>query len=113
MKKCIVLFLIFLCLFFKTNPSKTVFAVEASYKEGIYNLADFNISEGNIYSVNNISKTDPVLVLIFDKEYIPIQHIELDPNSTKIDTIPMKPEYLLVVTGKGEVTITPKQTQTN
>jgi len=25
----------------------------------------------------------------------------------------MKPEYLLVVTGKGEVTITPKQTKTN
>ncbi|ERK31508.1 hypothetical protein [Clostridium intestinale] len=109
MKKLIVLFLIFLCLFFNTNPSRTAFAVEASYKEGIYELADFNISEGNIYSVNNISKTEPVLVLIFDKDYTPIQQIKLEPYSLNIDTIPMKPEYLLVVTGKGEVTITPKQ----
>jgi hypothetical protein len=47
-------------------------------------------------------------VLIFDKDYIPIQNIRLAPYSLNIDTIPMMPEYLFVVTGNGEVTITPK-----
>lgn len=110
MKKIIISFLIFLGVFFNTIPLKTVFAVEASFKEGIYSLADFNISSDNIYAVNNISKTDRVFVLIFDKDYTPIQHIRLEPYSLNIDTIPMEPEYLLVVTGNGEVTITPKQT---
>lgn len=108
MKKFIILFLIFLCLFSNTIGIKPAFSVATTFKEGIYNLSDFEISTGNIYNVSNISKTNSVRVFIFDKSYIPIQDIKLEPNSLNIDTVPMKPEYIFVVTGGGEVTITPK-----
>ncbi|GEP66542.1 hypothetical protein CBE01nite_43100 [Clostridium beijerinckii] len=108
MKKFTILFLIFLCLFFNIIGLKSTFAVSGTFKQGIYNLSDFNISSGNIYSVSNISKTDSVRVFIFDKDYIPIQDIKLDPGSLNVDTIPMTSEYIFVVTGGGEVTITPK-----
>lgn len=108
MKKVAALFLIFICLSLNIIGVKSVFAASETFKEGIYRLSDFNISQGNIYTVSNISKTDSVHVLIFDKDYIPIQNIRLAPYSLNIDTIPMMPEYLFVVTGNGEVTITPK-----
>lgn len=108
MKKFTTLFLIFICLYLNTIGVKAVFAIDSTFKQGIYKLSDFNISPNNIYTVSNISKTDSVYVLIFDKDYIPIQNIRLAPYSLNIDTIPMMPEYLFVVTGNGEVTITPK-----
>ena len=108
MKKFTILFLIFLCLSFNIIGLKPAFSISATFKQGIYKLSDFNISSGNIYVVSNISKSDSVRVFIFDKNYIPIQDIKLNPNSLNIDTVPMMPEYIFVVTGDGEVTITPK-----
>ena len=108
MKKFTILFLIFLCLTFNIIGFKSAFAVSPTFKQGIYKLSDFNISPGNIYNVSNISKTNSVQVFIFDKDYIPIQNIKLDPYSLNVDTVPMTPEYILVVIGGGEVTITPK-----
>ena len=108
MKKFTILFLIFLCLSFNIIGLKPVFSISATFKQGIYKLSEFNISSGNIYVVSNISKSNSVRVFIFDKNYIPIQDIKLNPNSLNIDTVPMMPEYIFVVTGGGEVTITPK-----
>lgn len=108
MKKFTTLFLIFLCLSFNIMGLKPAFAVSDTFKQGIYKLSDFNISSGNIYTVSNISKTNAVHVFIFDKNYIPIQNIKLQPYSLNIDTVPMAPDYIFVVTGEGEVTITPK-----
>ncbi|MEQ8156041.1 MAG: hypothetical protein ABRQ25_14320 [Clostridiaceae bacterium] len=108
MKKFTVLFLIFLCLSFNIIGLKPAFAVSATFKQGIYKLSDFNISPGNIYNVSNVSKTNSVRMFVFDKDYIPIQDVKLNPNSLNIDTVPMTPEYILVVIGGGEVTITPK-----
>ena len=108
MKRFTILFLIFLCLSFNIIGLKPAFAVSATFKQGIYKLSDFNISPGNIYNVSNISKTNSVRVFIFDKDYIPIQDVKLNPYSLNIDTVPMTSEYILVVTGGGEVTITPK-----
>jgi len=108
MKKFTILFLIFLCLSFNIIGLKPAFSISATFKQGIYKLSDFNISSGNIYVVSNISKSNSVRVFIFDKDYIPIQDIKLNPNSLNIDTVPMMPEYIFVVTGDGEVTITPK-----
>ena len=108
MKKFTSLFLIFLCLSFNIIGLKPAFSVATTFKQGIYKLSDFNISSGNIYNVSNISKTNSVRVFIFDKDYIPIQDIKLDPYSLNIDTLPMTNEYILAVTGGGEVTITPK-----
>jgi len=108
MKKFTTLFLIFLFLSLNTIGLKSAFAVSETFKEGIYKLSDFNVSPNNIYTVSNISKTSSVHVFIFDKDYTPVQNIKLAPYSLNIDTVPMMPEYLLVVTGNGEVTITPK-----
>lgn len=108
MKKFTILFLIFLCLFSNIIGLKPAFSVFPTFKQGIYNLSDFKISAGNIYTVSNISKTNSVRVIIFNKNYIPIQDVKLEPNSLNIDTVPMTSEYILVVTGNGEVTITPK-----
>jgi len=108
MKKFTILFLIFLCLSFNIIGLKPTFSVSNTFKQGIYKLSDFDISSGNIYNVSNISKTNSVRVFIFDKNYIPIQDIKLNPYSLNIDTVPMTSEYIFVVTGSGEVTITPK-----
>lgn len=108
MKKFTILFLIFLCLFSNIIGLKPVFSVSTTFKQGIYNLSDFEIASGNIYTVSNISKTNSVRVMIFNKNYIPIQDVKLEPNSLNVDTIPMTSEYIFVVTGGGEVTITPK-----
>lgn len=108
MKKFTILFLIFLCLSFNIIRLKPAFSISDTFKQGIYNLSDFNISSGNIYSVRNISKTNSVRVFIFDENYIPIQDIKLNPDSLNIDTVPMTSEYIFVVTGEGQVTITPK-----
>lgn len=108
MKKYTILFLLFLFLSSNLIGMHPALAVAHTFKQGIYKLSDFNISPGNIYTVSNISKTDAVQVFIFDKDYIPIQNIKLIPYSLNIDTVPMTLDYLFVVTGKGEVTITPK-----
>ncbi|GAA0077033.1 hypothetical protein UT300005_14110 [Clostridium sp. CTA-5] len=108
MKKFTILFLIFLCLFSNTIGLKPAFSVSNTFKQGIYNLSDFEIASGNIYTVSNISKTNSVRVMIFNKNYIPIQDLQLEPNSSNVDTVPMTSEYTFVVTGGGEVTITPK-----
>lgn len=108
MKKLTILFLIVLYLFFNTIGLKPAFSISPTFKQGIYNLSDFKISSGNIYTISNSSKTNSVRVMIFNKNYIPIQDVKLEPNSSNIDTIPMTSEYIFVVTGSGEVTITPK-----
>lgn len=108
MKKFVILFLVFFSLSFNIIGLKPTFAVPNTFKQGIYKLSDFNISPGNIYNVSNVSKAHSVHVFIFDKDYIPVQNIKLDINSLNVDTVPMEPDYLFVVTGKGEVTITPK-----
>jgi hypothetical protein len=108
MKKFTIIFFIFLCLSFNIIELKSAFSLPITFKQGIYSLSDFEISSGNIYNVSNISKNNSVRLFIFNKNYIPIQDVKLDPYSSNIDTVPMTSEYLLVVIGGGEVTITPK-----
>ena len=110
MRRFIIIFLIFLCLIFNVIELKPVFATPITYKQGIYELSKFNISIDNRYPISNVSTTDSVQVLIFDKDYIPIQSIRLPKDTLNVDaTIPVKSEYLLVIIGKGEVSITPKK----
>lgn len=98
MKRFIGIFLISLYLTFNVIGLKPAFAINGNlFSQGIYKSSDLNIS-----------KSDSVHVLIFDKDYIPIQNIRLTSYSLNIDTIPMMPEYLFVVTGNGEVTVTTK-----
>lgn len=109
MKKFSILFLVFLCLSFNIIGLNQAFAAPKTYKQGIYELTNFNFSADDTYVISNIAKTDSTQVIIFDKNYIPLQTIKLDENTLNLDaTIPMKSEYLMVVIGKGEVTITTK-----
>lgn len=109
MKKFSILFLFFLCLSFNIIGLNQAFAAPKTYKQGIYELTNFNFSADNTYVITNIAKTDSTQVIIFDKNYIPIQTIKLSENTLNVDaTIPMKSEYLMVILGKGEVGIAPK-----
>ena len=108
MKKFAVLFLIFLCLFFNTIGLKAAFAVATTLKEGIYNLSDIDVSPSNAYTIKNVSKTDSVRVLIFDEYQKDMQTVKLEPDSIENDAITIRPNYIIVVAGNGEVTITPK-----
>lgn len=108
MKKFTILLLIFLCLTFNVMGLKPAFAVAATFKEGIYTLADFNVSPNNVYTIKNVSKTTGVTVLIYNEDFVNIQIMKLEPDSITIDTIPMKANYTLIVVGYGEITITPK-----
>jgi hypothetical protein len=108
MKKFIILFLIFLCLFFNIIGLNPTFAVAATFKEGIYTIADFNASPGKVYTIKNVSKTNSVRVFIYDEDYMEMQNMKLEPDSTEIDTIPIQANYILIIAGDGEVTITPK-----
>jgi len=108
MKKFTILLLIFLCLTFNVIGLKPAFAVAATFKEGIYTLADFNGSPDTVYTIKNVSKTNGVRVFIYNEDYVNMQIMKLEPNSIKIDTIPLQANYTLIVVGYGEVTITPR-----
>jgi len=85
MKKFTLLFLVFLCLSF--NIVSVALAAETSFNEGIYKLSDFNFSPDNLYSIENATKTDTSLVLIYDENQLIIQSIALKPDSPKIAPI--------------------------
>lgn len=107
MKKVTILLLIFLCLLFNTIRLKPVFAVTTNFKEGIYNFTDFDVSSGNTYTIKNVSTKDRVRILIYDEDNKDIQSIKLEPDSMEVNSI-IQPNYIIVVVGNGEVTITPK-----
>jgi hypothetical protein len=103
MKK-FTIFLISLCLSFNIFLSVPTFA-STSFKEGVYQLSNFNISPNNRYTIQNVSPSDNVYVLIFDKNQLQIQSIRLEPHSENYSLLPLDPEYRIVIVGKGEVLI--------
>ena len=102
MKKFTIIFLTLVCLSF--NMIIPAFAANV-FKEGIYKAADFNFSSENTYSVQNISSTDSIYILIFDINQLQMQSIRLAPNSANYNLVPLKPSYRVVVVGKGELFI--------
>ena len=109
MKRLTVLFLIFLCLTFAVIGLKPAFAVAITntFTEGIYTLSNFNPSKSSIYSVSNISSTDNMSIIITDEDHNIVQAIRLKPNSEKHNTIPILPNYKIVLLGKGVVYFNP------
>lgn len=108
MKKFIVLFSIFLCLTFIGIKSKPAFAVTTNnLTEGIYKLSDFNPSKNGIYSVSNTSRVDSITIIITNENQAILQVIRLSPESEKHNTVPILPEYRVVLLGKGEVFVNP------
>ena len=108
MKKFTILLLIFLCILFNIIGLIPAFAVAANFKEGIYTFADLDVSPSNAYTIKNVSPKDSVRILIFDEYNKYMQTIKLEPDSIEKDAITIQPNYIIVVAGNGEVTITPK-----
>ncbi|WP_297424447.1 hypothetical protein [Clostridium sp.] len=104
MKKFIVLLILISLLFNVITISSASSAT--TFKEGIYQLSNFNISQGNNYVIQNISTNDSVFMIIFDENQHELQSIHLSPKSLKYNLIPLMPNYRIVIVGNGEVTIT-------
>lgn len=102
MKKFILLFLI--SIFLLSNLTLSTFAVNI-FKEGVYKAADFNFSSENTYSVQNVSPKETVYILLFDESQLQLQAIRLAPESAKYNLLPLKPDYRIVIVGKGDVFI--------
>ncbi|MDS0527719.1 hypothetical protein NNC19_18680 [Clostridium sp. SHJSY1] len=103
MKKSFFAFLILLILSFNimgaTNP-----ITSNVFKEGIYNLSDFEaILKDKIYKVQNVSTDKNAYVIIFDDNLKTLQSIILTPQSIKYDVTPLKSSYKVVIVGNGEV----------
>lgn len=104
MKKFTTLLLvsIFLSLNIITTSPK---AESISFKEGIYQLSDFNISESNTYTIQNTSPSEPMYMIIFNENQHEIQSIHLSPKSINYRLVPLQSNYRIALIGKGEVII--------
>lgn len=103
MKKLITLFISILLSFNIITSSPK--AETLSFKEGIYQLSDFNISESNTYNIQNISPSDTMYIIIFDENQHEIQSIHLSPKSLSFRLVPLQPNYRIALIGQGEVII--------
>lgn len=108
MKKYIILFLIFLFISFNIIGFKTTFAIDNTFKEGIYTITDLKPSKNGIYTVKNISNNQNIRLLVFNEDYAIIQSTKIEANSEKIDVVPILPNYIIVIAGNGELEINPK-----
>jgi hypothetical protein len=109
MKKCTALFLIFLCLTFNVIGLKPAFAAANTFTQGIYKLSDFNPSKSNTYRFSNISKTNKIYLIILDENQVILHSIRLLPDSEEHITVPILPNYRVIMLGKGELYFTPKE----
>lgn len=104
MKKNIIVILILLCLSFNSLTLIPTFAI-TTFKEGVYQLSNLNITQKNRYTIQNISPDNSVYMALFDEEQRQIQSIHLSPKSENYSLIPLEPSYRIVIVGKGEVII--------
>lgn len=102
MKKFSIALLILTCLLFNIIMETPTFAINV-FTEGIYETTDFNFSPSNLYSVQNISSTDSIYVLIFDGNQLQMQSIRLTPNSATYNLVPLKVDYRVVIVGNGRL----------
>jgi hypothetical protein len=78
-----------------------------TFKEGVYKVADLNVSTNNQYTAQNISTDKKVYLEIFDENHVLLQSILLVPNSSKYTLLPLKPEYRITIVGDGNISIEP------
>lgn len=109
MKKPIILFLIFLCLSFSIIELKSAFAVANIFTQGIYKVSDFGKSKNHIYTIENIRPQDNAYVTILDENLNVIEGVRLLPELPKINTVHVKDNFKVIIIGKGEISISPKE----
>lgn len=103
MRKFISLLLISLslsfCIFAQPSYAVNIF------DEGVYKAADFNFSIENKYIVQNISEKNSAYIQVFDENQNVLQAIHLSAKSDKYNLLPLKPDYRIVIVGKGNIFI--------
>lgn len=104
MKKNIAVILILVCLFFNSLALIPTFAA-TTFKEGVYQLSNLNVTPKNRYTIQNVSPNNSAYIALFDEEQRQIQSIHLPPKSENYSLIPLEPSYRIVIIGKGEVII--------
>lgn len=111
MKRRIGLLTFFLCLIFIVSEAKSAFPVPSTntFNQGIYKVSDFNPTKDNVYTVSNISSIDNMSIIITDEEQNILQAIRLKPNSERHNTIPILPNYTVILLGKGTAYINPHE----
>lgn len=109
MKRFTVLFLIFLCLIFNMIVLKPAFAITNTFTEGIYTISDFIPSKNDIYVFSNVSATDDIYMIIMDENKTIHHSIILQPNSEKHTTVPVLPNYRVILFGKGQMYFYPQE----
>lgn len=109
MRRFIKVFLIVLCLSFNIVTSKSAFAVSNVFKQGIYTLSDLNMSKSGIFTIQNVSTADKMYLYILDENLVIVESIRLLPSIQKLDTVPLKSSYTILVVGKGQVYLSPKE----
>ena len=102
MRKFLAFFMIFSCILFYT-----IIPISAAniFREGVYKLSDFNISSGNFYTAQNLSKDSDIFVQIYDGDREVQQFLRIPPGSRKFTLVALKPDYRLVILGSGELFI--------
>ncbi|WP_160686926.1 hypothetical protein [Clostridium sp. C2-6-12] len=104
MKKNTIVILVLLCLIFNFISLIPAFSA-TSFKEGVYQLSNLNVTQKNRYTIQNISPDNSVYMALFDEDQRQIQSIHLSPKSENYSLIPLEPGYRIVIVGKGEVII--------
>lgn len=109
MKKFIILLLFLLFLSFNIMKTTSLAIANTNIlKEGVYKISDLKFLTGkpdNLYSVQNVSSTGHTNVFIFNEHPHAVQFIELEPNSSKHNLVPLKPDYKIIVVGDAEIYI--------
>lgn len=108
MKRFIVLLLIFLSFTFIPIESKSAFAISNVFTEGIYKVTDFNPSKDGIYEFSNVSQKEKIYMVIMDGNQVIQQSILLQPNSVKHVTVPILPNYRVILLGEGQMYFDPQ-----
>jgi len=93
---------LFLSFNILTVPS---FAQPKSLKQGIYKIKDIDLSTNAPHYIQNNSPNEYAYIIISDTNQLNYQAIQLEPSSDRYTFQPLDPEYMLIIVGKGEVTI--------
>ncbi len=103
MKKFFISFLILLCLSFNMITLMPL-AIGNIFTEGFYKSSDLNLPAKDYYNIQNVSSTDNVYVLVFDRTHALYESIRIAPNSQKY-VLTLPPDFRLAIVGKGDVYI--------
>jgi len=103
MKKFTMTLLILVTIIFSTSIT-TYASPRNIYKEGFYQISDFNPSKDGSYHVENISAYS-AYVIVFNENDIKTQLLYLEPKSPRHYLVSLKSEYKIVIVGDGQVHI--------